>query len=89
TEEAAPAAEEMPCPGENWFRGGGFSPDQAASAAGAHAAALEERTDFPFWKVERPFRQTLVPIYERAALYAAEILTGERKRPAGRPRKIL
>lgn len=89
TEEAAAAAEEMPCPGEGWFSGGGFSPDQTVSSAGVHAAALEVMTDFPFWKGERPFRQTLVPIYERAALYAAEILTGERKRPAGRPRKIL
>ena len=88
-EDAEDGAEDLPCPGEDWFRAGGFSPNQTESPAGRRAAALEVMTDFPFWKGEHPFRQTLIPIYEQAAAYAAEILTGEKKRPAGRPRKIL
>ena len=51
--------------------------------------ALEVMNDFPFWRGESTFRQTLTPCYERAANKAFEILTGEKKTPVGRPKKLL
>ncbi len=52
-------------------------------------AALEIINDFPFWKGELPFRQSLSRYYERAAILAEEILTGEKKKTVGRPRKLI
>ncbi|NLX84909.1 MAG: hypothetical protein GXZ00_04745 [Synergistaceae bacterium] len=52
-------------------------------------AALEVINDFPFWKGEMPFRQSLCQYYERAANSAEEILTGEKKKTVGRPRKLI
>ena len=52
-------------------------------------AALEIINDFPFWKGELPFRQSLCQYYERAADLAEEILTGEKKKSVGRPRKLI
>ena len=54
-----------------------------------HAAGLEMFNEFPFWRGEHPFRQTLAPYYERASIHAMEILTGERHNPVGRPRKLV
>ena len=53
------------------------------------AAALDVMNDFPFWRGEHPFRQMLAPCYEQAAIFAGEILTGEKKKPVGRPRKLI
>jgi len=52
-------------------------------------AALEIINDFPFWRGELPFRQSLSQYYERAANSAEEILTGEKKKTVGRPRKLI
>ncbi|NLD05735.1 MAG: hypothetical protein GX672_07570 [Synergistaceae bacterium] len=52
-------------------------------------AALEIINDFPFWKGELPFRQSLSQYYDRAAASAEEILTGEKKKTLGRPRKLI
>ena len=52
-------------------------------------AALEIINDFPFWKGELPFSQSLCQYYERAADLAEEILTGEKKKSVGRPRKLI
>ena len=52
-------------------------------------AALEIINDFPFWRGELPFRQSLSQYYERAANSAEEILTGEKKKTLGRPRKLI
>ena len=52
-------------------------------------AALEIINDFPFWRGELPFRQSLSQYYDRAANSAEEILTGEKKKTLGRPRKLL
>lgn len=50
-------------------------------------AALEIMNEFPLWRGEKPFRQSLQPYYDRAALHAVEILTGEKRNQVGRPRK--
>lgn len=52
-------------------------------------AALEIINDFPFWRGELPFRQSLSQYYDRAANSAEEILTGEKKKTLGRPRKLI
>ncbi|MCE5201537.1 MAG: SWIM zinc finger family protein [Synergistaceae bacterium] len=52
-------------------------------------AALEVLNEFPFWRGEHPFRQSLSPYYERASALATEILTGEKRLPVGRPKKLL
>ena len=52
-------------------------------------AALEIINDFPFWRGELPFRQSLSQYYERAANSAEEVLTGEKKKTVGRPRKLI
>ena len=36
-----------------------------------------------------PLPQMLAPCYEQAAIFAGEILTGEKKKPVGRPRKLI
>lgn len=50
-------------------------------------AALEIMNEFPLWRGDKPFRQSLLPYYDRAAQHAVEILTGERRNQVGRPRK--
>ncbi|MCD8163605.1 MAG: SWIM zinc finger family protein [Synergistaceae bacterium] len=80
--------DEEPSAGEDWFRGGEFSCERVEQE-GRRAAALDVMNDFPFWRGEHPFRQTLAPFYEHAAVYACEILTGEKKKPVGRPRKLI
>lgn len=52
-------------------------------------AALEILNEFPFWRGENPFRQSIAPFYERAAVLAEEILTGEKRKTIGRPKKLL
>ncbi len=52
-------------------------------------AALEIINEFPFWRGELPFLQSLRQYYERAANSAEEILTGEKKKTVGRPRKLI
>lgn len=52
-------------------------------------AALEILNEFPFWRGEQPFRQSLRIYYERAANIAQEILTGEKRKTVGRPRKLI
>ncbi|MDO4988307.1 MAG: SWIM zinc finger family protein [Synergistes sp.] len=84
--------EEMPLTQEcfkQWFKRGEFSFERAALNPHRRAAAIDAMNDFPFWRGEHPFRQTLAPIYERAATTAAEILTGEKKKPIGRPKKLI
>ena len=55
----------------------------------SNIAALEIINEFPFWRGEMPFRQSLSQYYERAANSAEEILTGEKKKTVGRPRKLI
>ena len=50
-------------------------------------AALEIMNEFPLWRGEKSFRASLLPYYDRAALHAVEILTGEKRNQVGRPRK--
>lgn len=50
-------------------------------------AALEIMNEFPLWRGDKPFRQSLQPYYDRAAMHAVEILTGEKRNQVGRPRK--
>lgn len=57
--------------------------------AESNIAALEIINEFPFWRGEMPFRQSLSQYYERAANSAEEILTGEKKKTVGRPRKLI
>lgn len=74
---------------EGWY---GEEPPMLRYEAGGkerHIAALEIINEFPFWKGELPFRQSLNQYYERAADYAEEILTGEKKKTVGRPRKLI
>lgn len=88
-ETGAPVREEVPPADENWYGGGEFSFERAEPDVQRRAAALDVMNDFPFWRGEHPFRQTLAPFYEHAAIYAGEILTGEKKKPVGRPRKLI
>ena len=81
--------EEEPPADENWFRGGEFAFERGEPESQRRAAALDVMNDFPFWRGEHPFRQTLAPFYEHAAILAGEILTGEKKKPVGRPRKLI
>ena len=53
------------------------------------AAALEMMDSFPFWRGELPFRQAMAQIYDCAAETALEILSGEKKKTVGRPKKLL
>ena len=91
-------AEELPCPSdstselevcENWFTCGEFSFERTEVDGRRRTAALDAMPDFPFWRGEHSFRQTLAPFYEQAAVCAGEILTGEKKKPVGRPRKLI
>lgn len=86
---ALPAGNDTPSAGEDWYRAGSFSFERPEPDIQRRAAALGVMNDFPFWRGEHPFRQTLAPFYENAAVYAGEILTGEKKKPVGRPRKII
>ena len=87
--ESAAVAEQPPCAGENWYAAGEFSFEQPEGDSARSAAALDVMNDFPFWRGEHPFRQMLAPYYEQASVFAGEILTGEKKKPVGRPRKII
>lgn len=89
-------SEDPPSPPENvpeadagWYRAGEFSFERAEPDRSRRAAALDVMNDFPFWRGEHPFRQMLAPCYEQAAVRAGEILTGEKKKPVGRPRKLI
>lgn len=72
---------------ESWFASDYpvFSYNPAEDAR--RPAALEIMNEFPLWRGEKPFRQSLLPYYDRAALHAVEILTGEKRNQVGRPRK--
>lgn len=87
--ENAAVAEKPPQPDENWYAAGEFSFEQPEADSARRAAALDVMNDFPFWRGDHPFRQMLAPYYEQAAVFAGEILTGEKKKPVGRPRKII
>lgn len=78
-EMSAVIRDEEPSADEDWFRGGEFSCERAEQE-GRRAAALDVMNDFPFWRGEHPFRQTLAPFYEHAAVYACEILTGGKEK---------
>ena len=73
---------------ESWY-GGALPVFATDSEPHRNAAALEVMNDFPFWRGELPFRQSLSQYYERAANSAEEILTGEKKKTVGRPRKLI
>lgn len=88
-DESAAVSEEPPQPGESWFAAGDFTFEQPEADRTRRAAALDVMNDFPFWRGEHPFRQMLAPCYEQAAIFAGEILTGEKKKPVGRPRKLI
>lgn len=53
------------------------------------SSALDIMNDFPFWRGEASFRKTLLPYYERVFNIAYELLLGEKKVSAGRPKKLL
>ena len=84
-----PIAEDIPAAGDDWYKAGTFTFERPEADIQRRAAALGVMNDFPFWRGEHPFRQMLAPYYENAAVYAGEILTGEKKKPVGRPRKII
>ncbi|MEG1912488.1 MAG: SWIM zinc finger family protein [Cloacibacillus sp.] len=88
-EPPMPAADDVPRIEADWYKSGEFSFERPEADIQRRAAALGVMNDFPFWRGEHPFRQTLAPFYENAAVYAGEILTGEKKKPVGRPRKII
>lgn len=71
-----------------WFKAGEFTFEETGSRNTRTHAALDVICDFPFWRGEVPFRTALMPMYERAAVNAAEIITGERIKAIGRPRKL-
>lgn len=81
--------EDLPTALDDWYKSGDFTFERPELDQQRRAAALGVMNDFPFWRGEYPFRQTLAPFYENAAVYAGEILTGEKKKPVGRPRKII
>lgn len=85
----APMREDVPKAGDDWYAAGEFSFERADPEARRRSAALDVMNDFPFWRGDHPFRQTLAPFYEHAAVYAGEVLTGEKKKPVGRPRKLI
>ncbi|MDO5116360.1 MAG: SWIM zinc finger family protein [Synergistaceae bacterium] len=87
--KSAAIGEETPPADESWYRGGDFHFERGEPDSPRRIAALDVMNDFPFWRGEHPFRQMLAPCYEHAAIYAGEILTGEKKKPVGRPRKLL
>lgn len=88
-DESAAVSEEPPQPCENWSAAGDFTFEQPEADRVRRAAALDVMNDFPFWRGAHPFRQMLAPCYEQAAIFAGEILTGEKKKPVGRPRKLI
>lgn len=85
----APPAEEQPEADSDWYAAGEFTFERPEAGRVRRAAALDVMNDFPFWRGEHPFRQMLAPCYEQAAVFAGEILTGERKKLIGRPRKLI
>ncbi len=87
--EQAAVFDEPPRPGEDWYAAGDFAFEQPEADRSRRAAALDIMNDFPFWRGEHPFRQTLAPCYEQAAVFAGEILTREKNKPDGRPRKLI
>lgn len=80
---------DQPAVNADWYKCGDFSFEQQETESGRRAAALDVMNDFPFWRGDHPFRQTLAPFYEHAAVYAGELLTGEKKKPVGRPKKLI
>lgn len=87
--DAAESGEaDIPPADDKWF-GGDMPAIAYTEESGRRMSALEVMNDFPFWRGESPFRQTLTPCYERAANRAFEILTGEKKSAVGRPRKLI
>ena len=74
---------------ENWFAGGDFVFERDEQEVRRRAAAFDVMSEFPFWRGEYTFTQPLMPLYEQAAIAAGEILTGEKKKQIGRPRKLI
>ena len=74
---------------ENWYHSELPQFPSMDGETPSRAAALEILNEFPFWRGELPFRATLTPYYERAAIHALEIVTGEKHNPVGRPRKLI
>jgi uncharacterized Zn finger protein len=85
---AAEEAKSLPLD-ENWYHSELPQFPGVDAEQPSRAAALEVLNEFPFWRGEHPFRATLTPYYERAAIHAMEIITGEKHNPVGRPRKLI
>lgn len=72
---------------EDWFTS--KAPELSYNAGGEDLApaALEFMNEFPLWRGERPFKQSLEIYYDSGAKLAYEILTGEKLAKVGRPKK--
>ncbi|MFR5880744.1 MAG: hypothetical protein ACLUEQ_08040 [Cloacibacillus evryensis] len=78
----------MPPADENWYGGGEFSFERGAGRpAPRRRAGRDERLPILARGTSPSARPW--PFYEHAAIYAGEILTGEKKKPVGRPRKLI
>jgi uncharacterized Zn finger protein len=74
---------------KNWYSGAMPAFSYITDDKQQNIAALDILNEFPFWRGEQPFRQSLKPCYERAARSAEDILSGERRKSVGRPRKLI
>lgn len=74
---------------KNWYSGEMPAFSYITDDKQQNIAALDILNEFPFWRGEQPFRQSLKPCYERAARSAEDILSGERRKSVGRPRKLI
>jgi uncharacterized Zn finger protein len=71
---AAPSAH-VGQPNASFWRAGAVPDDAFPEPASAHAGALLQRLGaFPFWRGPEPLTDALLPVYERAAAAALEVL---------------
>jgi uncharacterized Zn finger protein len=85
--DAASAEKEKRESLKRWFTS--EAPDIAFTAGEAkrRPAALELMNEFPLWRGEKTFKESLEVYYDRGAALAFEILTGEKRSRVGRPKK--
>jgi len=73
---------------ENWYRAKLPALSYLKGEEMRRTASPDLLNEFPFWRGTLPFRESLKQYYERAYALASEILTGERRKPVGRPKKL-
>ena len=72
---------------KNWFGTNSFKiPDVRETKKPEAYGVMHE---FPFWRGANPFLETVKEYYAKAADYAYELLTGERRLLVGRPKKFV